>query len=152
MTSENITARPPRADAAQLDALQDALSHTVDAHAGYETMTEKAEPEFRSVPLKFRELHHQHADRLAAAMVALGGDPDRDGGLMSTVNKAVVSVRAFFDEIDDDVMDNIRDGEEHVLESLAKAEAALPAGRYRDEVATMRTELQALLEETARRG
>ena len=60
--------------------------------------------------------------------------------------------RAFFDEIDDDVMDNIRDGEEHVLESLAKAEAALPAGRYRDEVATMRTELQALLEETARRG
>ena len=71
---------------------------------------------------------------------------------MSTVNKAVVSVRAFFDEIDDDVMDNIRDGEEHVLESLAKAEAALPAGRYRDEVATMRTELQALLEETARRG
>ena len=67
MTSENITARPPRADAAQLDALQDALSHTVDAHAGYEIMTEKAEPEFRSVPLKFRELHHQHADRLAAA-------------------------------------------------------------------------------------
>ncbi|MFZ5964525.1 DUF2383 domain-containing protein [Thalassococcus sp. BH17M4-6] len=152
MTTENPTAHPPRASQAQLDALQDALSRTVDAHAGFETMTDKAEPDFRSVPLRFRELHHQHADRLASAMAALGGEPDREGGLMSTVNKAVVSVRALFDEIDDDVLDNIRDGEEHVLEALAEAEEALPAGRYRDDVAAMQAELRALLDETAPLG
>lgn len=133
---------------AQIDALQHALSRSVDARAGYDVMVDKAEPEFRSVAQRFRETHYEQADRLGAIIVALGGEPDRDGGVMSTVNKAVVSLRAMFDEIDEDVMDSIRDGEAHVLEALDDAIATLPDNRHRTDVRDMRAELQKLLDET----
>ena len=132
----------------QIEALQHALSRSVDARAGYDVMVDKAEPEFRSVVQRFRETHYEQADRLGAIIVALGGEPDRDGGIMSTVNKAVVSLRAMFDDIDADVMDNIRDGEAHVIAALDEAAATLPDNRHKRDVTDMRAELQKLLAET----
>jgi hypothetical protein len=70
--------------------------------------------------------------------------PAPSGGL----NRAVVSARAFLDEIDEDVMDQVRSGERHVLGAF---DAALDAGlpeRDRAQVGAMRGELAALLDET----
>ena len=132
----------------QIEKVQELLNRVVDAKAGFEVMVDKAEPEFRPVPLKFRETHHQHAERTAAIVTALGGEPDSEGSFFGTVNRTVVSVRAMFDEIDEDVMDSVRDGEKHVLESFDEAIATLGTNRHRDEILAMRGEIEALLDET----
>ncbi|SFQ01411.1 protein of unknown function [Roseivivax halotolerans] len=128
-----------------IDTLQDALTLTVDAEAGYETMVSRAEPEFRHVAVRFREAHNKHADQLAAIITAHGGEPDRDGGVFSMVNRAVVSLRSAFDEIDANVMKQVADGEEHIIEALGKAGDSLPEGRDLAEVRAMQAELRELL-------
>ncbi|WP_430449699.1 DUF2383 domain-containing protein [Rhodophyticola sp.] len=133
---------------AEREALQALLNRTVDAKAGFDTMREKAEPEFRPVVQKFHGTHHAHTDQIAALIAARGGEPDVSGTLMSSVNTAVVSIRALFDEIDEDVMDSIRDGEGHVLEAFDEAIAAMTEGHDKGALVRMRGEIQDLLDET----
>ena len=129
-------------------ALQDLLTQTIDARAGYDRMHEKAEPDFRMVVQKFRTTHAQHAERIAAMITAIGGTPDTEGGIMSSVNKAVVSIRAIFDEIDEDVMDAIRDGERRILKEFDDALEVVEHEHHRKELLAMRDEISVLLEET----
>lgn len=140
MTDAHTDAAPRAAEA--LAALH---TRTIDALAGYETMVGKAEPEFRPVAESFRDLHARHAARLGALVRAHGGRPDEDGSFMATVNRAVVSIRALFDEIDDDVMDQIRSGERHVLDAFDEAIAADPHAAHVAELEMMRRELADLL-------
>jgi uncharacterized protein (TIGR02284 family) len=142
--ADSQTDAAPRA----AEALATLHTRTVDALAGYETMVGKAEPEFRPVAESFRDLHARHAGRLEALVRAHGGTPDADGSFMSTVNRAVVSIRAFFDEIDDDAMDQVRSGERHVLDAFDEAIAADPHASHAAELEGMRRELAGLLQST----
>jgi hypothetical protein len=117
----------------------------VDALTGYATMVEKAEPSFRHVAEAFRSLHARHADRLARMLADIGRAADDDGSLMGTVNAAVVTLRAFFDVIDGDVMRNIRDGEAHVLAAFDAALAAPVTPAIAADLNDMRGEVTALL-------
>jgi hypothetical protein len=136
---------PSRLDDRTLDLIATAHTRTVDALAGYKTMVEKAEPEFLPTATHFRDMHDRHAARLSAMLAQHGREPDDDGSFMSYVNKMVVSARAFFDEIDEDVMKQIRDGEEWVTKSLADAEAAARPEGIAAELRTMREEIEAAL-------
>lgn len=131
-----------------VDALVALHTRTVDALAGYEKMVEKAEPEFRPVARQFRDLHSRHATRLAALLRSLGAQVDEDGSFMARVNRTVVSLRALFDEIDADVMDNIRNGEEHVLHAFEAALASGPTQDYHSDLMDMREEVLRLLDAT----
>lgn len=129
-------------------AVADLHTRTVDALKGYVKMLEKAEPEFRPVVQRFHDLHARHATALATIVGALGGTVDEDGSFMGTINETVVSLRAFFDEIDEDVMDSVRSGEDHVLKAFDGAlEFGLPAD-HQAAILAMREELVALLAET----
>lgn len=132
----------------QLDSLATLHTRTVDARAGFATMVEKAEPHFRAIARRFHDLHDQHATQLAALLETHGRAPDRDGSFMSTVNTMVVSARALFDEIDEDVMDQVRDGERHVLTAMDDAYSAIPSPTVSKAVERMERELTALLDET----
>lgn len=127
------------------DHLRDLYTRIIDAKAGFDVMVDKAEPEFRDVATSFRDMHTRHAEKLREM---LHGYVDEDGSLMGTVNKAVVSLRAFFDEIDEDVMDQVRQGEKWVLESFREAEANC-AAPHEAQLIAMRAELEDLLERTA---
>ena len=127
------------------DHLRDLYTRIIDAKAGFDVMVDKAEPEFRDVATSFHDMHTRHAEKLREM---LHGYVDEDGSLMGTVNKAVVSLRAFFDEIDEDVMDQVRQGEKWVLESFREAEANC-AAPHEAELIAMRAELEDLLERTA---
>jgi hypothetical protein len=122
---------------------------TVDSLAGYDTMVKKAEPDFRPVVERFRGVHTRHSTALSAMLLRHGHQPDADGTFMGTVNKAVVTMRALFDEIDEDAMDSIRDGENHVLSAFDDAIAAsgMPPADV-TELHDMRDELTALLQDT----
>ncbi len=104
---------PP--DQKALSALVTLHQRTVDARAGFDAMVEKAEPAFRPIALSFQDLHSRQAVQIAELIVRAGGEPDPDGTFMSTVNRVVIATRAFFDQIDADVMDQVRTGEDHVL-------------------------------------
>ena len=134
-------------DAAQ--ALLTLQQRTKDALMGYDTMVEKAEADFRPVVERFRGVHSLHNAALSAMLVRHGQTPDADGTFMGTVNKAVVTMRALFDEIDEDVMDSIRDGENHVLSAFDDAIAAsgMPPADVTD-LREMRDALTALLQDT----
>jgi uncharacterized protein (TIGR02284 family) len=138
----------PDTDAAA-DALTTLHRRTVDALTGYATMVEKAEPSFQHVAEAFRSLHARHADRLARMLADIGREADDDGSLMGTVNAAVVTLRAFFDEIDADVMHNIRDGEKHVLAAFDEAIAAPATPAIAADLKDMRGEVTALLQSQA---
>lgn len=132
----------------QLDKLAVLHTRTVDARAGFETMVEKAEPHFSPIAKRFRDLHDLHATELAALLEAHDREPDRDGSFMATINTMVVSARAFFDEIDEDVMDQVRDGEKYVLNAMDEAHAAIPSQSVMTAIQRMKNELTALLDET----
>lgn len=130
---------------AATDALAALHTRTVDTIAGYRTMVEKAEPSFRATPEAFLALHVRHADGLARVLARHDRVADADGTFMGTINRAVVSVRAMFDDIDADLMSAIRNGESHVLTAFdAALEHTLPHSDAA-ELDTMRGELRALL-------
>ena len=138
-----------------LDALHTLHVRCMDASAGFEKMLEKSEPEFRPVAQRFLDLHRSHAARLANMLVNHGEQPDENGSFMSTVNRAVVATRALFDEIDEDVMDQVRSGEEYVLDAFAEASEIEDESLHPQDKAAideMRGELGNLLQETVSLG
>jgi uncharacterized protein (TIGR02284 family) len=128
-----------------VDALIALHTHTVDALAGYAKMVEKAEPSFRSTAEDFRALHARHADGLARHIAYRGRQVNEDGSFMGTINKAVVSLRAIFDEIDHDVLNNVREGEKHVLNAFDDALSAPVSPAITADLRQMKDELETLL-------
>lgn len=129
------------------EALVDLHTTTIDVLKGYEKMVEKAEPHFRPTVQRFLDLHARHAAALERILVAKGAEVDADGSLMGTINRVVVGMRAVFDEIDEDVLGNIKNGEDHALNAF---DDALNSGQTPEDataLATMREELVVLLQE-----
>jgi Domain of unknown function (DUF2383) len=130
------------------DALVTLHLRTVDALKGYVKMVEKAEPEFRPVAQRFHDLHARHASALSGKLAAMGVTFNPGGSLMATVNETVVGLRAFFDEIDEQVMSSIRNGEDHVLDAFDDVLTLDLSPQDAADVSAMRDELVALLDDT----
>jgi hypothetical protein len=126
-----------------LDALASLHRRIADARAGFDTMVEHAEAEFRPTAERFQGLHARHAGRIAALLQENGREAE--GSLMGTVNKTVVSLRAFFDRIDSDIVAEIRSGEEHVLSAFDEALSLTAGHPVTAEIEAMRSELDALV-------
>lgn len=129
------------------DSLQTLLTRLVDAREGLDTMIDRAESEVEPILRKIREDHHEASVQVSAMLMAAGGDPDADGSMMATVNKAVVSIRAIFDDIDGDALEPVVDGEQNVIDAFDDAAASYAAGHERDELIRMRERLAGLLDE-----
>lgn len=123
-------------------------TRTVDALRGFAKMVEKAEPEFRPVAQQFHDLHARHAEALAKILAAAGREVDANGSFMGAINETVIGLRAFLDEIDEDVMNSVRSGEDNILKAFDGAlEVGLPPEQEMAIIA-MREELAALLSAT----
>ena len=92
-------------------------------------------------------MHLEQCDRISATITALGGEPDRSGGLRAAVNRTSVSLRSMFEDIDGDMMAAIEDAEAQVLADFDAALSILGPSRYRDELEQMKGELVKLLSE-----
>ena len=149
-THPAIPVTPPQDDpegARRGNLLQALLTRLVDARDGLDAMIARAEPEITPILRKIREDHHESASRVAALIVSEGQEPDLDGSLMSTVNKAVVSIRALFDDVDDDALVRVIDGEQHVIDAYDDAAEAYQVGHVRNALFEMRRRLASLLDE-----
>lgn len=145
--ADTVTAVAGPGEATALVALYD---RSLDSVKGYSRMVEKAEPSFRDTANRFLALHTHHAEVLSRLLSDLGFEAKAGGGVMGLVNQAVVTFRAFFDDIDEDVMDQMRSGEDWVLKAFdaAIAEQAKAAPMLQ----AMRAELAALLADTRNLG
>lgn len=120
-----------------LDAVGDIHIALTDAVHGYDVMLEKAEPEIRTVLETTRETTERQARELAEFLAAQGRHSSDDGSFMSTVHEGVVRTRAFFTDIDEDVLPAVVDGERRIvssyddaLEALAKNMESLPRATF----------------------
>ena len=151
----NSSPQPKPVDLAAHDSLESLVDlHTlsVDTLRGFQKMSEKAEPEFRPVVERFCAVHSRHVVRLDTMVREMGGVPDADGSFMGTLNRAVIGLRAVFDTIDADVMDNVRNGEDNVLAAFDRAlHSSLPQG-HQQALTQMQAELSGLLRETRQLG
>jgi uncharacterized protein (TIGR02284 family) len=132
-------------DSTALTTLYDRI---VDSVQGFAKMVEKAEPSFRDTAERFRALHARHAGELARMLAESGIEVDGDGTVMGTINRAVVTFRAFFDEIDEDVMDQVRSGEDWVLKAFDEAIDEQGDTARSAALREMQSELTGLLAET----
>lgn len=135
-----------------LDALIDLHSCCVDTLRGMQKMAEKAEPAFRPVVEQFCAIHSRHVAHLDSMVREMGGVPDADGSYMGTINRAVVSLRAVFDTIDANIMDNVRSGEGRVLAAFDHALQIDPKKEHLQDLTKMRAELSSLLDATSHLG
>ena len=130
------------------DAVATARTRTLDALAGFEKMSEHAEPDFAPIVQAFVELHSRHGEDLTRLLADNAEAPDEGGSIMGTVNRVVVATRALFDEIDEDVLTQIHSGERHVVEAYeAAADADLP-DPSRQKMSVLLVELREILEDT----
>lgn len=130
-----------------IDQMKSLHTTVVDARNGYEEALKDAEG--KGLTPLFREmiaLHEAHADALAADLARHGEQVDDNGSFLSTIHRAVMSVRALFGGLDESVLPGLIDGEERVIGYYDEALAGCPA----DERATLsqqRAALQAKVEQ-----
>lgn len=116
-----------------------------DTVTGYDKIIEKAQPEFVEVAQAFRGAHVAQAKIVSDMLVAMGAEVDEDGSFFGLVNKTVVEVRSWFDEISHNIIDAMADGEKRVIEAIEDAIEASPSPERRSILENMKSEIKALL-------
>jgi hypothetical protein len=135
--------------AAETAALAELHTRQRDTIDGFDTILEKAEPEFRPIAAEFRALHIRQAATVATMLEADGHDPSQDGSVFGTVNKAVVTLRSWFDDISVNIMEQVVNGEKHVLDAYDDALTYATDPERRRLLGEHRAELVALLDHHA---
>lgn len=111
----------PAPDDERVRLIGETHTRVLDTIAGFEKVVEKAEPDFKSVAETYLYLHRKHERDLAAYLTKCGYEPANDGSFFGTVNKAVVEMRSWFEDVSDNIMDRIIQGEKHVIEAYENA-------------------------------
>lgn len=114
----------PIPDDERLDLIAKVHTGVLDTISGFDKMVEKAEPSFQPIAQAFLTMHSRHEGVLAAYLAQSGRVPDDDGSFFGAINRAVIEVRSWFDDIDRDVMDRVSDGEKQVLDMYQDARDA----------------------------
>ncbi|MGY6632837.1 MAG: DUF2383 domain-containing protein [Alkalilacustris sp.] len=139
------SAEPSPRHEEEISRLQDLHTRLVDTKSGFDKVLEKAQPDFAGIAAEFQALHALHAERVRMLLRDLGAEAASDGSLVGTVNRAVVEVRSWFDDIDHNVMDGIVDGEKRLLGEFQAVIAASPSVERRVRMEQMREETLSLL-------
>lgn len=115
-------------DTAFADSLARLHTRLVDAANGFDTATDKAEPEIATPLRELAALHRDDAEALADLLAIEGRRPDADGSFMTVVHRTIFSVRALFDRLGEEALPPIISGEQAILELYDDALAAAGPG------------------------
>jgi uncharacterized protein (TIGR02284 family) len=112
------------------DRLASLHTTLIDSRNGYDEALDDAEG--KGLTPLFKEmiaLRDKDIPEIAALLAAEGVEPDSSGSLMSTVHRAVISIRSLFSDLDETILPGLIDGEERVLKSYDEAIAAAGSGQ-----------------------
>ena len=104
-----------------LDKIAEVHTRVLDTIAGFEKLSQKAELDFKPVSDAFLATHQKHERELADYLRKAGRNPGDDGSFFGTVNSSLIEIRSWFENVDDDVMDRVAEGEKHVLDGYEQA-------------------------------
>ncbi|QKD05262.1 ferritin-like domain-containing protein [Mesorhizobium loti] len=94
----------------------------VDARAGYETAIDDAETaKLKAMFEQMFAIHGAAHSDIDKALVAKGEKPDESGSFMSTVHKAVISVRSAVTGVDENSLSSFVSGEQRIVEQYDEA-------------------------------
>ncbi len=133
-----------------IEAMHDVHTATNDVLKGYREMVARAQPDIQTVIRRLTDMHERHAAEQEAELVRLRDTTDDDSSLQGTVNKAVVTVRDWFTDLDRGVLPAVRQGEEALLDEYKDALEDLRAHDNVSVVTLLRTQADSIASEIAR--
>lgn len=102
--------------AEHIDNLKSLHTILIDSKHGYEEAL--ADAEGHGMTQLFRDmisLRIKDGDEIATELVTLGERPDESGSFMTTVNRAIISLRSLFGGLDESVLPGLIDGEKRIV-------------------------------------
>ncbi|MCC5961952.1 MAG: DUF2383 domain-containing protein [Rhodobacteraceae bacterium] len=117
----NISDETPD-EAARLDLIAEVHTRVADAVKGYDKLVAKADTKLRPAAQELLDMHQSHEKELARYLAEAGRDPAKDGTFFATVNRVAIEVRSWFDVISENVIEQIKEGEKHVLDAYYAAQ------------------------------
>jgi hypothetical protein len=138
MTEPTGTPDPAR----QIAALEVLLEHLLSARASLDGLLAQAEGEMRPLLRKFREEHHQQAERVAAMLYALGVDAGTGEALGDRLRR---TLGRFFGSTPDATA--LAEAGAALMGEFDVAIRATPMNRHRAQLEEMREELARLVAE-----
>lgn len=124
------------------------MTRITDVKNGFDKVVDEAEQDFKPVAKEFRSLHAAHLESLRTALDAHGFDVDDDGSFMTKVNEKVVAARSSIDDLEENIMAQIRSGEQYVLNAFDDAQNKVENEDLRVRLGNMRDELRGLIDHT----
>ncbi len=104
-----------------LESIEKLHTRLVDVIHGFDEALERAEPDVRESLRLLRDQHVCDADEIGSLLRAFHGDASKQGSWMSTVQKAVIHVRAWVTGIGEGVLPAVARGEQSLLECYDEA-------------------------------
>lgn len=102
--------------AEHLDNLKNLHTILIDSKHGYEEALSDAEG--RGMSQLFRDmiaLRIKDAGEIASELATLGEKTDENGSFMTTVNRAIISLRSLFGGLDESILPGLIDGEQRIV-------------------------------------
>lgn len=127
------------------EALAEAHTRVKDAIEGYRKLHEKAASDLAPVTRDLLALHEGHEAELAAHLVRLGHDPAADGSIFATINRVAIEVRSWFDDMNRELLESVKEGEKHVLDAYQTAARAAQTAPEREMLARHIREIDAVM-------
>jgi uncharacterized protein (TIGR02284 family) len=115
--------------ATHADDLKSLHTTLIDSRNGYDEALQDAEG--KGLTDLFRDmiaLREHDAEALKTHVIALGEQPNEDGSFLSTVHRAVISVRSLFQDLDERILPGLIDGEERIRGYYDEAIKSSPGG------------------------
>lgn len=99
-------------EAQLIEHLKSLHTGAIDARNGYQEALRDAEGHgITDVFRRMIQTHTTNAEELAALLARAGEAPDDSGSFMTTIHRAIMSIRAIFDGLDESVLPGLIDGE-----------------------------------------
>lgn len=100
----------------QIDHLKSLHTVLIDSRNGYEEAIEDAGA--KGLVALFREMQarrEHNAREIKNHLVAMGEKVDENGSFLTTVHRAVISIRSLFGDLDENILAGLIDGEKRIL-------------------------------------
>lgn len=142
-------AQPSPRSEEEIEKLEELHTLLIDTIAGYDKVLEKAEPEFVGTAEAFRGLHATQVERVAKMLRDLGGEIDAQGSFFGTINRGVVEMRSWIDDIGHNILGALVDGEKRVIDAFEDVILVSPSVERRGALEQMQGQIKLMLQRHA---
>lgn len=130
------------------DKFQDLLTVVIDSRNGYrEALDDTKLANMAAFFASMLELKDRHVIGLEGLLRQRGQVPDESGSFLTTINRAIFSIRSVFGGVDENVLPGLIDGETRIISYYDDAiVVAIERDHEKDELTKQRLELTQMID------